>query len=110
VLDEESFRRDFSSASEDQFKRDVQAEIDRVTKEFAFADALAATIGKPFDTKIVPVPPTPAEVARQKYFKDLGVLNAMIEGIKDGIRKDTDPDYLNQLSLVKSEFLPEYEK
>lgn len=110
VPEEEVFRKESFATSEDQLKREVQAEIDRVTAAFAFSDALQKAIGKPFDTAIVVTPPTPAELARQKYFKDLFLLNTMIEGVKDGIRKETDQDYVDQLALVKSEFLPEYEK
>lgn len=110
IKDEQSFRVEYFLTDLNQLKRAVQSKIDSVTKDFTFADELAKVIGKPFDTTIITTPPNPDELARIKYFKDLGVLNLMIEGIKNGIRKDTDPDYLAQLDLVKSEFKPEYEQ
>lgn len=106
---EKPFNRVSFATSLDQLKREVQSEIDRVSAAFAFADSLQKQFGKPFDTTVVVTPPEPAEAARQKYFKDLAVLNKMREAIAAGIRKETDQDYLDQLALVKSEFRPEYE-
>jgi hypothetical protein len=105
---DETFKRIYLLRSLDQLKSEVQAEIDRVTK--ALAAAAEVVIDVPLDTTIEPEPPPPAEIARRKYFTDLAVLKVMQDGIKTGIRKDSDPDYLAQQVLVKSEFLPEYEK
>lgn len=110
VPEEEVFSKESFATTLDGLKREVQAEIDRVSKDFTFADSIATEIGKPFDTTIIPPTPDPAEVARAKYFRDLAVLNTMIRGIESGIRKPDDPDYLDQLALVKSEFLPDYEQ
>lgn len=109
IAEEDVFRKAYFSTTLDGLKQEVQAEIDRVIANFSFADSLLKSIGQPLDTTIIVPGPTPEELARQKYFKDLFVLNQMIEGIKKGIRKENDPDYLAQLDLVKSEFLPEYE-
>ncbi len=105
-----SFNQEYFVTDLNQLKKAVQSKIDQVTKDFQFADDLSKLIGEKFDTSIIVEPPDPTAIAKLKYFKDLAVLNKMIEGIKAGIRKDTDLDYLTQLELVKKEFLPEYEQ
>lgn len=109
IKGEDNFNKEFNTTNLDQLKRLVQQKIDEITADIKFAGELSKLIGQPFDTTIIIVP-DPAAIAREKYFQDLAVLNKMIQGIKDGVRKDTDKDYLDQLALVKSEFLPEYEK
>ncbi len=106
----EDFSVEYVVTSLEQLKNVVKNRIDQVSVNTKLVEELSKLIDQPLDTDVTPIIPTPDQIAEAKYFADLAVLNKMIEGIKNGIRKESDPDYLAQLDLVKSEFKPEYEK
>lgn len=56
----------------------------------------------------LPPDPTPQELARTKFFKDLGLQRQMETAIKFGFKTTGDSDYTDQVALVKSEFLQSY--
>lgn len=69
----------------------------------------------PFDPTAAPVDPpdpppelTPEEKARNKFFKDLRLRRQMETAIGLKLKTPDDQDYIDQVTLVSSEFLPEY--
>lgn len=55
-----------------------------------------------------PPPPTDEEKARNKFFVDLELRLKMERAISYALKRVDDQDYIDQVALVKAEFLPAY--
>lgn len=107
---EESFNRDYlasdGSADINWLKRLVQSDIDRTAATYALADVLPLKQSLDLTLPDVVVPIDVA--ARNKYFKDVIVLQGMKQAVANGVMKESDQSFIDQQALVKSEFLLAY--
>lgn len=87
-------------------KQRIQNDLDAFNAAYAFADTIVP--GAPDLTPIVKPPLTPQQIAQNKFITDFQVQRGMEKAIASGIKKTTDQDYIDQVALVKLEFLPEY--
>ena len=87
----------------------IQSRLDALNAAYDFAES--APKGEIDLTIPPPEPPpdlTPEELARIKFLQDLALMRQMEKAIAAGLKKSDDEDYVNQVALVKSEFLEEY--
>lgn len=107
---EEAFNRDYlasdGSADINWLKRLVQTDIDRTAATYALADVLPLKQSLDLTLPDVVVPIDVA--ARNKYFKDVIVLQGMKQAVANGVMKESDQSFIDQQALVKSEFLLAY--
>jgi hypothetical protein len=84
----------------------IKNDLDSFNAAYTFAGTVP--LGVPDFSPLVPPPPTPAEIALQKFVTDFIVLRGMVRLIDLDIKKKTDQDYKDQVILVKAELLPAY--
>lgn len=88
-----------------------QTVINKIAQLGAVDSFLASTTTGPVDTSVpvvIPTVPTQAQLNQQVFVADLATLKQMKTAIAQGLKTNTDADYVALVAKLKAEYLPSY--